>query len=109
MIDFSKFEEIEMHVGTIIKVEKFENAKKPAFKLYIDFGTLGIKKSSAQITQIYHNENLIGKQIVAITNFRPKQIAHFMSECLVLGVNNKNNNVVLIQPDFEVENGSRIY
>lgn len=107
--DFSDFQKIDIRVGTIIKAEVFENARKPAYILTIDFGELGIKKSSAQITLRYNTEELIGMQILAVVNFNPKQIGNIMSECLVLGVYaNSNEDVVLIQPNFEVPNGSKL-
>lgn len=84
MITWDDFEKIEMHVGTIVDAHDFPEARSPAFQLKIDFGNLGIKKSSAQITLLYTKEELIGKQVIAVTNFPPKQIANFMSECLVL-------------------------
>jgi tRNA-binding protein len=107
-VDYKNFEELDIRVGEIIKAEDFENAKKPAYKLWIDFGELGIKKSSAQITKYYKLDELINKQIIAIINFRPKQIADFMSECLVLGIYDSNKNVVLLKPDKNVENGNKI-
>ncbi len=107
--DFSDFQKIDIRVGTIIAAENFENARKPAYILTIDFGELGIKKSSAQITLRYNSEELIGKQILAVVNFNPKQIANIMSECLVLGVYaNSNEDVVLIEPNLEVPNGSKL-
>ncbi len=107
-ITWDDFEKIEMRIGTIIKVEDFPEAKKPAYKLWIDFGELGIKKSSAQITKLYKKEELLNKQVIAVVNFPPKQIANFMSECLVLGVILENNEVVLLQPERPVPNGYRI-
>jgi len=108
-ITFPDFEKVAIHVGTILSVNEFEKAKKPAFQLKIDFGPLGIKNSSAQITKRYHKEDLIGKQVLAVLNFPPKQIANFMSECLVLGVYaNGADDVVLIQPEQDVPNGSRL-
>lgn len=107
-INWKDFEKIEMRVGTIIKTEDFPKANKPAYKLFIDFGKLGLKKSTAQITNLYSKEELIGKQIIAVVNFPPKQIADFMSECLVMGVYNEDNNVVLFSPDIKVENGSLV-
>ena len=97
-----------MRAGTIIRAIHFPNAKKPAYQLTIDFGTSGIKRSSAQITQLYSKEELIGKQVIAVMNFPVKQIANFFSECLVLGVYNENNEVVLLQPSMQVKDGSKI-
>ncbi len=108
-INFSDFEKIAIHSGTIIEVQDFLKAKKPAYKLTIDFGEFGIKKSSAQITSRYQKEELIGMQILAVLNFPPKQIADFMSECLVLGVYaNGPHDVVLIKPEQQVPNGSKL-
>ena len=109
IIEFSDFQKLDIRVGTILEANVFEKAKKPAYKLLIDFGDLGIKKSSAQITSRYTLNDLLGKQILAVVNFPPKQIADFMSECLVLGVYaNSEQDVVLIQPNFEVPNGSKL-
>lgn len=108
MITWNDFEKIEMLVGTIIDATDFTNAKKPAYQLTIDFGAAGIKRSSAQITTLYQKENLIGKQVIAVVNFPVKQIANFFSECLVLGVYNENNDVVLLQPSLTVKNGCKI-
>ena len=109
MISWKDFEKIDMRVGTIQKAEVFEKARKPAYKLWIDFGNeLGIKKTSAQITNLYFPEELINKQIIAVVNFPPKQIADFMSECLVMGVYNKNGDVVLLNPNLPTENGNKI-
>jgi tRNA-binding protein len=108
MITWNDFEKIEMLVGTIIDAADFANAKKPAYQLTIDFGDAGIKRSSAQITALYKKENLIGKQVIAVVNFPVKQIANFFSECLVLGVYNENNDVVLLQPSLAVKNGCKI-
>ncbi len=108
MITWNDFEKIDIRIGTIIAAEDFEKAQKPAYKLKIDFGKEGIKNSSAQITVLYTKEELIGKQIIAVVNFPPKQIANFMSECLVLGVYNENNHVVLLQAERKVENGMKI-
>ncbi len=108
-ITWNDFEKIDIRVGTIIDAQPFEKAKNPAYKLWIDFGAeLGIKKTSAQITVVYDLENLIGKQIVAVVNFPPKQIADFMSECLVLGVVGTNKEVTLLTPGKAVENGLAI-
>jgi tRNA-binding protein len=108
MITWDDFEKVDMRVGTITEVNDFPNAKKPSYQLTIDFGELGIKRSSAQITTLYKKEELIGRQIIAVVNFPPKQIANFFSECLVLGVYNKNKEVVLLQPSLKVENGDKI-
>jgi tRNA-binding protein len=108
MISWEDFEKIDIRTGTILEVNDFPNAKKPAYQLTIDFGELGIKKSSAQITTLYSKEEIIGKQVIAVVNFPVKQIANFFSECLVLGVYNEDNNVVLLQPSLPVKNGSRI-
>jgi tRNA-binding protein len=107
-ITWDDFSKVEMRTGTIIEATDFTKAKKPAYQLKIDFGPLGIKQSSAQITHHYSKEELIGKQVVAVVNFPPKQIANFFSECLVLGVYDENNNVVLLQPDKPVNNGQQI-
>ncbi|MBU3942197.1 MAG: tRNA-binding protein [Nanoarchaeota archaeon] len=108
MITWQDFEKVDMRVGTIVKIEDFPEARNPAYKLTIDFGELGIKKSSAQITKLYKKEDLINKQIIAVVNFPPKQIADFVSEVLVLGVVLDNKDVVLIKPDNKVKNGLRI-
>ncbi len=108
MINWADFEKIDIRSGTIIEVTDFPKAKKPSYQLTIDFGPLGIKHSSAQITHHYQKESLIGKQVVAVINFPVKQIANFFSECLVLGVYDENNQVILLQPDTSVTNGQRI-
>ena len=98
-----------MRVGTILEVNNFPEAKKSALQVTIDFGEIiGIRKTSAQITDFYSSENLIGKQVVAVVNFPKKQIGKFMSECLILGSIGLNNEIVLLSPDFKVENGLRI-
>lgn len=108
-ISWETFESVEIRVGTILEATVFKKARKPAYQLRIDFGEdLGVKKSSAQITDFYSPESLIGKQVVAVVNFPPKQIADFMSECLVLGAINPENQVVLLQPERQVINGLRI-
>jgi tRNA-binding protein len=107
-ISYLDFEKVEIRVGKVIQVADFPQARKPAYKLWIDFGDLGIKKSSAQITKLYQNEDLLDKLILAVTNFPPRQIADFMSEVLVLGVVLDDGDVVLIQPDREVALGKRI-
>ena len=108
MITWDDFEKIDIRVGTIIEACDFPNAKKPAYQLTIDFGTMGIKKSSAQITALYKLNELVGKQVIAVVNFPVKQIANFFSECLVLGVYNEEQDVVLLQPSLPVKNGSKI-
>ena len=107
-ISWEDFSKIDMRVGTIISVDDFPEAKKPAYKLKIDFGSLGVKQSSAQITKLYKKEELVGKQIIAVVNFPKKQIANFMSECLVLGVVLNNGEVVLLQPERRTINGLKI-
>lgn len=108
-ISWEDFEKVEMRVGTITRVREFEKAHKPAYIMEIDFGEdLGIRRSSAQITKRYNMDDLLGKQIVAVVNFPKKQIANFMSECLVLGAVGPKNDIVLLNPDFKVENGLRI-
>lgn len=107
-INYADFEKVEIRVGKIIKVADFPQARKPAYKLWIDFGDLGVKKSSAQITKLYSLEQLNNRLILAVTNFPPRQIADFMSEVLVLGVVGENGEVVLIQPDKNVPLGQRI-
>ena len=108
-IVWDDFEKIEMRIGTIIEVNDFPEAKKPAYKLTIDFGIeIGIKKTSAQITKNYTKQDLINKQIIAVVNFPPKQIGKFMSECLILGSVGVDNNIVLLSSDLKVPNGLRI-
>jgi tRNA-binding protein len=107
--DYQNFEELDIRTGTIVSAKFFEKAIKPAYQMEIDFGTeAGIKKSSAQITKLYTAEELVGRQVVAIINFPPRQIANFISECLVLGVVGENKEVVLLQPDRKVANGLTI-
>lgn len=104
-ISWEDFEKVDIRVGTIISVSDFPKARNPSYQLEIDFGILGIRKSSAQITTLYQKEELIGKQILAVVNFPKKQIANFFSECLVLGVYGKNNEVTLISTTLPVKNG----
>ena len=109
MLTWEEFEKTEMRIGTIVQVNDFPKARNPAWQLHIDFGeTLGIRKSSAQITRLYGKEDLLGRQVVAVINFPPKQIADFMSECLVLGTLGPDKEIVLLQPERPVPNGLRI-
>jgi tRNA-binding protein len=108
-ISWTDFEKIDMRCGTIISVNDFEKARNPSYQLEIDFGELGIKKSSAQITSLYQKEELIGKQVMAVVNFPRKQIANFFSECLVMGVyGEEKSDVTLLTPSFPVKNGMPI-
>lgn len=108
-LTWNEFERTDMRVGTIIDVNDFPEARKPAYQLTIDFGAeIGIRKSSAQITKRYKKEDLLNRQIVAVVNFPKKQIGKFMSECLVLGAVGEEGDVILLAPDFKIENGLRI-
>ena len=108
MATIDDFAKLDIRVGTIIKAENFEKARKPAYKLEIDFGEeIGIKKSSAQITDFYKVEDLIGKQILGVVNFPPRQVADFISEVLVLGTYSEGG-VILIKPDFKAKNGDKL-
>ncbi|MES3005543.1 MAG: tRNA-binding protein [Patescibacteria group bacterium] len=108
-ITWNDFSKVELRVGTIIDVNDFPEAKKPAYKLTIDFGEFGIKRSSVQIVSLYKKDELVGKQVVGVINFPPKQIGPFISECLTTGFADENGNVVLTQPERRVPNGSKIY
>jgi len=110
MISYEDFSKVDIRVGTIMNVEEFPAARKPALKLFIDFGSeVGVKKTSAQITNHYVKETLIGKQVLAVVNFPPKQIGAFMSEVLVLGLPDTSNAVVLVGPDQKVPNGGKLH
>ncbi|MGJ5643182.1 tRNA-binding protein [Formosa sp. S-31] len=106
-INFENFSAVDLRVGTIIDVHDFPEARNPAYQLHIDFGDLGVKKTSAQITALYKKEELVNRQIVAVVNFPKKQIAKFMSECLVLGAV-KHKDVMLLHPEVKVENGTPV-
>ena len=108
MISWNDFSKVEMRVGTILEAEIFKEAKKPAYKLIVDFGEFGQRKTSAQITKLYNTSDLIGKQVVAVVNFPPKQIANIMSECLILGGLENDGEVILLQPERKVTNGTKI-
>lgn len=108
-ISWKDFAKVEMRIGTIFEVKDFPEAIKPAYQLIIDFGEeIGLKKASAQITKRYRREDLLNRQVVAVINFPKKQIANFMSECLVLGAVGENNDIVLLQPENRVQNGLRV-
>ena len=109
-INWDDFEQVELRTGTIIEAQAFPQARRPAYKLKIDFGPdIGVRKSSAQITSHYSLEELVGKQIIAVVNFPKKQIGPFMSECLVTGFADSNNDIVLAVPDKPVENGRKLH
>jgi len=108
MISWQDFEKVEMRVGTVLEAKDFPGARNTAYQLLIDFGEHGIKKSSAQITDLYQKEALVGRQVIAVVNFPPKQIATFFSECLVLGLVGENKEITLLQPEQPVPNGLRV-
>ena len=105
---FEDFIKVDIRIGIITEVKEFPKAKKPAYQILIDFGSIGVKKSSAQITELYTKEKLLGRQVIAVINFNPRQIANFMSECLILGVYNKEGHVVLLQASQPIKNGEQI-
>ncbi len=107
-LTWPEFLKVEMRIGTILSAEIFEEAKKPAYKIQIDFGEFGIRKTSAQITKLYSTEEIIGRQVVAVVNFPKKQIANIMSECLILGGLGSENDVVLLTTERTIKNGTRI-
>ncbi|MDR7128405.1 tRNA-binding protein [Algoriphagus sp. 4150] len=110
MIDYKDFDKIELRVGTIVRAEPFEKARKPAYKIWVDLGEeLGVKKSSAQVTTHYTPEDLIGKQVVCVCNFVPKQIADFMSEILITGFESEEGGIVLTTVEREVPNGAKLH
>lgn len=107
-LTWEEFQKVDIRVGTVLRVDDFPEAHNPSYQLYIDFGTdIGVKKTAAQITSLYSKEDLIGKQVVAVVNFPKKQIANFMSECLILGAVDEKD-VTLLQPEKPIENGLRI-
>lgn len=109
-IAWADFERVDIRVGTVVDARPFPEAKKPAIQLWVDFGAeLGVKKSSAQIAVHYRPDRLIGRQVMAVVNFPPRQIGPFMSEVLLLGVSDENGAVVLLRPDFPVPNGGRMH
>ena len=108
-ITWKDFEKVDIRIGTIIEVEDFPKARNPAFILHVDFGIeIGLKKSSSQITDLYTKDQLQGKQVMAVVNFKPKQVGPIMSECLVLGFYRSDNSVVLATNDLPINNGSRL-
>lgn len=109
VINFEDFLKVDIRIGTIIEVNDFPKARKSAYQLIINFENLGLKKSSAQITNLYTKDQLQNKQVVAVVNFKPRQIANFMSECLVIGVYNTDGNVVLLQTSEKIKNGEQIF
>lgn len=108
VLTWDEFSKVDMRVGTVLSVEEFKEVKIPAYKMIIDFGELGKRKTSAQLTNLYKPEDIIGKQVIAVINFPPKQIANFMSECLVLGAVGDTKEVTLIQPERNTKNGTKI-
>ena len=109
-LSFDDFLKVDIRVGTVVDAQPFPEARRPAIKLWLDFGDeIGQRKTSAQITQHYDLDSLVGSQVVAVVNFPPKQIGKFMSECLVLGVPDGDNEVVMLAPDLKVPNGGRMY
>jgi len=108
VISWADFEKVDMRVGVVVTAQPFPEARRPAIKLQIDFGPLGIRRSSAQITERYRPEDLVGRRVIAVVNFPPKQIGPFVSEVLVLGAYDERGQVILLQPDFEVAPGAKI-
>lgn len=110
MITFADFERVDIRVGRIVQADPFPEARKPAYKLTIDFGSeIGVKRSSAQLTAVYRREELVGRLVLAVVNFPPRQIGPFMSEVLTLGVPDAQGHVVLVRPDAEVPLGGKLF
>jgi tRNA-binding protein len=107
-LSWAEFEKVDMRVGVVVDARPFPEARRPAYRLWVDFGPLGIKRSSAQITERYAVADLIGRRVIAVVNFPPKQIGPFVSEVLVLGAYDERGEVILLRPDFEVATGARI-
>ena len=107
-ITWADFERVDMRVGVVVDARPFPEARRPALKLWIDFGPLGVKRSSAQVTERYAPEELVGRRVIAVVNFPPKQIGPFVSEVLVLGASDEQGQVILLRPDFDVTPGSKI-
>ncbi len=107
-INWLDFEKVELRAGTITEVHDFPEARKPAYKIFVDFGPLGVRKSSAQVTVNYSKEELVGRQVVAVVNFPPKQIGKYLSEVLITGFEDANGNIVLAQPQSLVPNGAKL-
>jgi tRNA-binding protein len=109
MIEYADFQRVEMRVGRVVRAEPFPEARRPALRLWIDFGEIGERKTSAQLTRHYTPESLTGRLVIAVTNFPPKQVGKFMSEVLVLGVPDADGEVVLLEPELDVPLGGRVY
>jgi tRNA-binding protein len=107
-LTWSEFERVDLRIGTILSAKEFPKARNPAYQIVIDFGELGTRKTSAQVTSLYRADELIGRQVVAVVNFPPKQIANFMSECLILGGLGDDKDVILLKPDRKVVNGTKV-
>ncbi len=108
LLTWQDFSKVDMRIGTIIRAESFPEVRNPAYKIWVDFGEkIGVKKTSAQITELYQKSDLVGKQVIAVVNFPPKQIANMLSECLILGAVN-GKEVILLQPEQKAKNGLRV-